>query len=256
MTQATESGQLSPSDLDVTRSAKPSERRQWVRIVPQNLDVSLSWLGDESSFSYFATLNDISCGGAAVLIDVEPPARQPLWLRLNSREHHMEPIEAVLVGLSPHDSGKTLARLMFKSRLASVGSDLLPREKRSLMRFPAREKRAVVCWHERGRERVESAELVNISGGGAAIQIWDTLPQDRPIRLSLRTERVQTHPVEAVVLGSYSDLHKAHITRLEFTEPCPEDLYDLAVFGPIEPAPRTSAGRQDRGCELILPSHL
>jgi len=244
MRQATESDQPSPSDLDVTCSANPSERRQWVRIVPQS--VSLSWQGDESCFSYFARLYDISGGGAAVLIDVEPPARQPLWLNFNSREFHMEPIEAVLVGLSPHESGKSLARLKFRSPLAFMGSHPLPRKRRRLMRFPAREKRAVVCWHDRGRERLESAELVNISGDGAAIQIWGTQPQDRPIQLSLRTERVQTRQVEAMVLGTHSDSHKAHITHLKFTEPCPEDLYDLAVFGPIDPSPRASAGPLDR----------
>jgi len=239
---ASESGQPSASALDVTLSAEPSERREWVRIVPQNVNVSLSWQGEESRVSYFAELNDISGGGAAILIDVEPPARQPLWLKLNSHEHHMEPIEAVLVGFSRHDSGKILARLKFNSPLASLGSDPLPRERRSQVRFPAREKRALVYWHDRGREWFASAEIVNISGGGAAIQTWEDLPQDRPIQLRLRNEHVQTGQVEARALGTYSDSLKAHITRLEFTEPCPVNLYDLAVFGLIEPASHTCAG--------------
>ncbi len=58
MRQATESGQPSASALDVTHSAEPSERREWVRIVPRNVNVSLSWQGEESRVSYFAELND------------------------------------------------------------------------------------------------------------------------------------------------------------------------------------------------------
>lgn len=237
MGQASVSSQSIASAVDVTPSAELPERREWRRIVPQNVDITLSWLGDESRISYFAKLLDISGGGAAVLIDVEPPACQRLWLKLNSVELHMEPVEAVLVKLSKHDSGKTLARLKFKSPGAFVGATPLPRERRSLMRFPVREEGAIISWHDRGRERFVSAKLVNISGGGAAIQTWEDLPEDRPIQLHLRTEHIQTSHVEAKVLGTYLNSTKAQITRLEFTEPCPVDLYDLAVFGVIEPAP-------------------
>ena len=99
----------------------------------------------------------------------------------------------------------------------------------------------MLCWHDRGEEQVALAELVNISGGGVALKCREELPQDRPIWLSLNTEHIHTSHVEARVLGYYTDSLSARIARLQFVEPCPSDLYELAVFGNPETLRRVGA---------------
>src|SRR4051812_13408694 len=138
MRQDIEAGPQSSQDPVGTST---TERREWVRVTIPDVDASLGWEDDEGKSScYFVTLLDLSRFGAALLMDGEAPARRPLCLKLCSSTFQIPPIEAALIAQSPHESGKTLARLKFNSPLPSIGQTELPRERRSTMRFPARER--------------------------------------------------------------------------------------------------------------------
>jgi hypothetical protein len=205
-----------------------TERREWVRTTLPGVEAALSWPCREGRQSCCAQLLEI---GGAVLTDAELPD-VPLWLVLSASAFPPGPIEAVQVLRSAQQCGKSLVRLRFVTPLESVGTTPLPRERRKSLRFPAREKHAIVCWHDHDIDHLLAAELVNISTGGAAIRTSEDIPLDCPVRLALKPDQVATSEVQANVLESTLDSCDRHFSRLEFTEPCPSDLYQLAVFGP------------------------
>jgi hypothetical protein len=208
-----------------------TERREWVRTTLPGVEAALSWPGEEGRQSCCAQLLEIGGGGAAVLTDAELPD-VPLWLELSANAFPPGPIEAVQILRSAQQCGKSLVRLRFVTPLDSVGATRLPRERRKSLRFPARETHAIVCWHDHDQDHLLAAELVNISTGGAAIRTSVEIPLDCPVRLALKPDQIVTSDVQANVLESTLDSCDRHFSRLEFTEPCPSDLYQLAVFGP------------------------
>ncbi len=209
----------------------PREQRRWIRYTPKTTRASLSWDEGSQRIRCDANLVDISGGGAALLCDRAPGPDEPLWLRLESGSTTMEDVEARSIAISDDPAGKRLVRLRFTSwvSLDSVLGQL--EERRLWQRYPAREKRARLTWHEAGSQRTIQGELLNISGGGAAI-ITDAEPTpDAPAWLELATEAAVIDPVESKVLGISFDPSGQKFVRLTFVGTCPIEFFELVVHG-------------------------
>ncbi len=74
---------------------------------------TLAWYDQEIERTIPAELLNIGGGGAAVITEVEPPADQPLWLGLESKDLAIVPTEARLVVISADPSGLQVVRLRF-----------------------------------------------------------------------------------------------------------------------------------------------
>ncbi len=95
-----------------------------------------------------------------------------------------------------------------------------------------RETRAVLTWTEDDIARMVRGELLDISGGGAAV-ITDIEPSaDRPIWLGLESESLTIDPVESRLFVISDDPSGVKIAHLSFVELCPIALFELAVHGP------------------------
>jgi PilZ domain len=174
---------------------------------------------------------DISSGGAAVLADRASARALPVWIRLNSGAAGPDPLVALVVSTSNDVSGKFLVRARFTSEIA-LQRVLERHEKHQIwQRYAARETRARLAWAEAGTEYEASGQLVNISGGGAAVVTDAMLPDDQAIRLTLTAESSAVMPVESRLVAVSIDTSGLKIARLEFVEPCPMDLFELAVNG-------------------------
>jgi hypothetical protein len=109
------------------------------------------------------------------------------------------------------------------------------RERRLWERYPARATRASLTWIEGGAKRTIPCDLLNISGGGAALASDVLPPPGVPIwfQLVADTWKVdQFAPVEARLVTTSEDPSGMKIARLQFVEPCPMDLFERAVNGP------------------------
>jgi hypothetical protein len=191
----------------------------------------MSWDEDSRRIHSDAKLVDISGGGAALLSDRTPAPGEVLWLRLVSGSTMMEAVEARSIAICDDPSGKRLIRLRFASWV-SLDSLLGQLEERRLwQRYPACEKRARLIWFEDGSRRTIQGELLNISGGGAAI-ITDAEPSlDTQAWLELVTEAAVIDPVESKVLGISSDPSNLKFVRLAFAGTCPIEFFELVVHG-------------------------
>lgn len=209
----------------------PQEQRRWIRYAPKDTRVMLSWDEDSQCVRCDAMLVDISGGSAAVLTDRAPTPGEAMWLRLDSRSTTMEAVEARAVAISDDPSGKRLLRLRFLSWIPLDPILGQQEERRLWQRYPAREKHALLTWFEDGSERTARGELLNISGGGAAIIIDAEPPIDTPAWLGLETAADESDPVESKVLGVSLDASGSRFVRLSFVEPCPMKLFELVVHG-------------------------
>jgi hypothetical protein len=177
---------------------------------------------------------DIGGGGAAVLADRGSIAGQPVWMRLDSGAAGPDPLEARVVATSDDLSGKLVVRTRFTSSVA-LDRVLERHEKLQLwQRYVARETRARLAWRDQGLEHAAAGQLLNISGGGAAVIIDAVLPEQEPIRLALAVESATITPVESRLVAISIDTSGLRIARLEFVTPCPMDLFELAVHGAAE----------------------
>ncbi len=104
-------------------------------------------------------------------------------------------------------------------------------ERRLWERYPARETRASLSWLGQGGEQTVPGQLLNISGGGAAVITAAVLPDEQPIWLTLNAESGAITPVECRLVTISIDESGERIARLRFVEACPMDLYELAVHG-------------------------
>jgi hypothetical protein len=210
------------------------ERRQSPRYRLRDVRGSLSWQAADGPFSGDVTVLNISGGGAAVLAEQAPGAGQAVRLHLDCESGRFEPIEAVALAASPDESGKTVVRLRFDHWVALDAILEKHRERRLWERYPARESRATLTWHDGPTERTLHGDLLNISGGGAAFVAEVEPPPGMRMWLELeagarRVPRVD--PVESQLVATSADPSGLTIAHLQFVDPCPMEVFELAVNG-------------------------
>jgi hypothetical protein len=211
-------------------------RRRWPRHRLRDAAGTLRWVHGGEQLTCGMKMLDISSGGAAVLADGESARAAPVWIRLDSGAAGPDPLVALVVSTSSQLPGKFIVRARFTSEIA-LESVLEQHEKPQLwQRYRARETRALLAWIDVGIEHVAPGRLVNISGGGAAVITEALLPDERPVQLTLAAGSAAITPVESRLVAISIDTSGSRVARLEFVEPCPLDLFELAVYGaPSQP---------------------
>ncbi len=227
---ATPHDEASGSGVDRNLAAA-SERRQSPRHRLRDAPGTLGWVHRDERITCGMTVLDLSGGGAAVRADRAPPVDQPAWIRLNSGAAGPDRVDARVVSTSAEPSGMHVVRLQFTSWIP-LGNVLDQHEEHRLWeRYPARETRAVLAWFEHNGELTHPGELLNISGGGAAVVTDAALPESQPVWLSLSAASAGLAPVECRLVALSIDASGLRIARLRFVEPCPMELFELAVHG-------------------------
>jgi len=89
------------------------ERRLWQRYPVRATHATLRWDDQGVQATIRGELLNIGGGGAAVIVEIEPPGNLPLWFELESAAISIVPIESRLVVLSLDPSGTKVARLRF-----------------------------------------------------------------------------------------------------------------------------------------------
>jgi c-di-GMP-binding flagellar brake protein YcgR len=93
-----------------------------------------------------------------------------------------------------------------------------PDERRQLTRYKLRDARGVITWDE-GSEKVEcEVELLNISGGGAALLASRAAVTGSMIRLQIGCNPALIERVDARLLAASSDPSGRLFVRLQFTQ--------------------------------------
>jgi hypothetical protein len=210
------------------------ERRQSPRYRLRDACGRLTWRTADGPVASDVTVLNISGGGAAVLAEQAPEAGQVVQLRLHSDSAHIEPIEALALAASPDESGKTLVRLRFAHWVPLDAILEKHHERRLWERYPARESRATLTWLDGSAERTISGDLLNISGGGAAFVSEVQPPPGVSIWFQLDTSVWQSQgiaPVESRLVATSFDPCGLKITHIQFIDPCPMELFELAVNG-------------------------
>jgi hypothetical protein len=221
---------------------------------------SLSWQAAEGEVASDLTVMNISGGGATVLAERAPVAGQAVRLHLKCGSARIEPIDALALEVSPDDSGKTVVHLRF-ARWVPLDAILKGhQEGRLWQRYPARESRATLMWLDGSTERTMPGELLNLSGGGAAVVAEVQPPPGVSIWLQLEAGIPQGHridPVECHLVSTSTDPSGRKIAHLEFIGPCTMELFGLVVNGAewalggrIPAGPRLIAGER-RGSARI-----
>jgi hypothetical protein len=88
-----------------------------------------------------------------------------------------------------------------------------------------------LTWFEDGAEKTVRCELMNISGGGAAIIVDVNATADQRIWFELETSAETLDPVESRLVVTSPDSYGLNIARIKFIDPCPMVLFELAVNG-------------------------
>jgi hypothetical protein len=213
------------------KPAAPRELRQWIRTKLPDVGATLTWHVGVNQVTHDVELIDISAGGAAIYMAVSAPADRPVWLRLIHASIEADPIEAVSIETRLIEPGKARCRLRFLSSEALQGVISLKEERRSWTRFPALETHGDLEWEEAEGTHCVAVEIVNISGGGAAVRTDAEPPRDRPCWLSLRAGSFHSSRVKCRLVVFSTDHGEQPIARLEFQEGCPIDLFEVAVNG-------------------------
>jgi hypothetical protein len=89
------------------------DRRMWQRFPVRGSRAKLTWFEDDSAKTAEGTLQNISGGGAAIIIDAIAPANSPIWFELENDGKPLEPVESRLVVRSLDPSGATITRIRF-----------------------------------------------------------------------------------------------------------------------------------------------
>jgi hypothetical protein len=209
----------------------PDERRQSPRFRLRDARAIMSWdEGSEHVASDGEVLN-ISGGGIAVLAERAPPAGFSVRLQLTHTRAAIEPLKARSLASSVDRSGRQLVRLQFTHWISLEGILEHHHERRLWQRFPVRESRAKLTWLENGSEKTIRGELLNISGGGAAIIVDVISPSDKPIWFELESDGRELGVVESRLVVISLDLSGLKIARIKFIDPCPMLLFELAIHG-------------------------
>lgn len=222
-------GAHSPTD---PKNRAPQERRQKARYILRDARGKLTWSEGSDRVTCNMTVLNISGGGAAVLADRAPTTHQTVWLSLKDSMDDTEPWEAHLVATSADPSGKHLVRVRFTFWVPLDAILELHEERRLWQRYPAREKRATLFWVEQDVQHTIPGELLNISGGGAAVITEPHPPANTALFLGLETEAIPIIPIEAKLVVVSLDISGSNVVRLSFVDSCPMEMFELAVYGP------------------------
>jgi hypothetical protein len=213
------------------QNAPPDERRQSTRYKLRDAHAIMSWDEGADHVACEGEVVNISGGGAALLTERAPPVGIPIQLELVRRPAGREPLEARSLATSVDPSGRHLVRLQF-THWVSLDTILEHHHERRLWeRFPVRETRAKLTWIEDRSERTVRGELLNISGGGAAIIVDVISPADQPIWFELETDDRVLDPVESRLVVTSLDPSGSKIARIKFIDACPMLLFELAIHG-------------------------
>ena len=221
---------LISSETDREAVARP-ERRQQPRHRVRDAQGTLGWHEENEEITVRMTVIDLSGAGAAVLADRGAPVGHPVWVRLDSGTVGCERMDARVVSTSAETTGMHIVRMQFTSWLP-VGNVLEQHEEhRVWQRYPAREKRASLIWLDRGVEQTFPGELMNISGGGAAVITDAPVPALDPVWLTLSAGPDPITPVESRLVAVSIDASGLRVARLKFVEACPMGLFERVVHG-------------------------
>ena len=228
-------GNTGLAGLPGARQRSPfEERRKSARFLLRDVRGNLSWKGEAGDVACEVNVMNISGGGAAVLADAELQPGQVLILRLSGDSAKMEPVEAVAQSSSLDESGRYVVRLRFTQWVSLDAILERARERRLWERYPARESRATLSWLEGTTEKTIHGDLLNISGGGAAFVTEILPPPGTPIWLQLdasvrQVDRID--PVESQLVTTSVDPSGMKVAHIQFVNPCPMALFELAVNG-------------------------
>ena len=225
-----------PSGATINRVAahangRPDERRQSTRYRLRDAKGTMTWDEGPDRVACEVEVLNISGGGAALLAQRVPAEGTSLRLQLGCGHTMMEPVEARALAVSDDPSGRRLVRVQFAHWVSLDAILEHHHERRLWQRFPVRESHARLTWVENGSEKTALGELLNISGGGAAV-IIDVSPRpDDPIWFELVTDGKALDPVESRLVVSSLDPSGSRIARIKFIDPCPMMLFESAVHG-------------------------
>jgi hypothetical protein len=192
---------------------------------------TLGWWENGQEFSCAMTIAQISAQSATVLAGCAPPPGKSASILLQSGAAGTEPLQARVASASVDVFGKLVVRLHFTRPIALEPVLAKHEERRSCQRCPARETRASLIWLDPDVGRLAPGKLINISGGGAAVATHAALPEQRSVWLTLNVETGSVTPVRCRLVSIAIDASGSRIARLKFVEPCPIDLFELAVHG-------------------------
>jgi hypothetical protein len=212
---------------------KGSDRRQWQRHPLRDARGTLSWQEDGETVSCDATVDNISGGGVAVRVEREPRGVHQVRLHIDSVSASTQPWISELVGSSREPSGSFALRLKFTHWIPLDSVLDKHRERRMWQRYPANEIPMTLTWEENEKEVTVTGELVNISGGGAALIIDVHPPFNRGMWLELKDRSHMIEPVESRLVVVSDDPSGVKIARLWFVGPCSLELFEIARQGGV-----------------------
>jgi c-di-GMP-binding flagellar brake protein YcgR len=222
-----------PTDPSGTEAkAEGRNRRRSIRVASPQARVTLTWGEAHAPVTMKGNLIDLSSGGAAVLMDVAPPTDSPVTVALDSEAGVATIIRAQILECREHASGKAVVRLRFQDCVRLEKPREPARERRLWKRYPVKANRTMLFWQEGDQVEQLRAEMLNISGGGAAIAVAGTVPADQPVWICLEMDGSYTSRVEARQVATVQNASGKQVVRFQFSELCPLDLYEAAVHGP------------------------
>lgn len=209
--------------------SRMTERRRWVRFILPDLVTRLSWKRAGTTEAQLVELVDVSGEIAAVLLDFEPHHHVPYMLHFHNGKSDEMSVPAQLIATKATEQGKILAT--FKFEVAGAPTSFLPkqRERRAWERRVPKEKAAVLCWAERDCEVSVNAEVLNLSGGGAAVRLPKRPPANETLWLSVGQKGRESEPVECKTVSSAPDGKGAFTLRLSFVGLCPMQVFEVAM---------------------------
>jgi hypothetical protein len=210
--------------LEATR-----EKRKWVRFILPHLVTRVSWDNGHSMVTHLVSLVDASADGAAVIMDVRPPRDRPCMLQFEDAASSTGPIPATLLSAEMTESVRFLAKFRFNR--VQPARDVIhhQKERRAWQRVVPRERRAVLSWLVNGRELEVRGEILNISGGGAAVQTDVTPPSEQTIRLKVGPPGKEVGPADCRLVGVCQARNGKVIARFAFVDLCPLQLHQVAI---------------------------
>jgi len=191
----------------------------------------MSWTEGSARVACEVELLNISGGGAALLAPRAPAPGLSVRLQLGRKPTVMDPVEAHCLATSLDPSGRQLVRLRFTHYVSLDGFLAHHEERRLWERYPVRETRAKLTWFEDGSAKTAQGELLNISGGGAAIIVDVTSGAEEPVWFELESGVEAFDPVESRLVVTSLDPSGSKIARIKFIDPCPMRLFELAIYG-------------------------
>ena len=127
-------------------------------------------------------------------------------------------------------------------------------ERRVHPRHVALENRVEIGWGAGDAACCVAGHLLDISRGGARLEAVEPPPDDGPVSLRLHAGE-QSWAIAARALETRPGRRLGHLVRLAFDEPCPDDLYKVAVCG-HRAAPDPRGQGPSRGAQPALLGRL